>query len=135
MKNILLNITKMDTLYIDTNYEFDNFVRCELENYEIDYNYVHGYPNASLMNIKELQNLLKEFNDEIESGEITHIDIDYNEDHQEYEICLFKLEISNEERELPLIDPIEEEIKALESRIRELKNKKIQYGDYDDLPF
>ena len=135
MKTILLNITKMDTQHIDTNYEFDNFVRSEDENYEIDYNYVHGYPNASLMNIKDFRVLLQEFDDEIQSGEITHIDIDYNEDHQEYEISLFKVEVNEGERELPEVDPIEEEIKALESRIRELKNKKIQYGDYDDLPF
>jgi hypothetical protein len=135
MKNILLNITKMDTQYIDTNYEFDNFVRSEDENYEIDYNYVHGYPNASLMNIKDFQVLLQEFDDEIQSGEITHIDIDYNEDHQEYEICLFKVEVSEDKRELPEVDPVQEEIDALEARIRELKNKKIQYGDLDDLPF
>jgi len=135
MKTILLNITKMDTQHIDTNYEFDNFVRSEDENYEIDYNYVHGYPNASLMNIKDFRVLLQEFDDEIQSGEITHIDIDYNEDYQEYEISLFKVEVNEGERELPEVDPIEEEIKALESRIRELKNKKIQYGDDDDLPF
>jgi hypothetical protein len=125
----------MDTQYIDTNYEFDNFVRSEDENYEIDYNYVHGYPNASLMNIKDFQVLLQEFDDEIQSGEITHIDIDYNEDHQEYEICLFKVEVSEDKRELPEVDPVQEEIDALEARIRELKNKKIQYGDLDDLPF
>ena len=113
MKTILLNITKMDTQHIDTNYEFDNFVRSEDENYEIDYNYVHGYPNASLMNIKDFRVLLQEFDDEIQSGEITHIDIDYNEDYQEYEISLFKVEVNEGERELPEVDPIEEEIKAL----------------------
>jgi hypothetical protein len=135
MKNILLNITKMDTQYIDTNYEFDNFVKSEDEDYEIDYNYVHGYPNASLMNIKGFRDLLLEFNDEIESGEITHIDIDYNEDHQEYEISLFKIEVSEEGREIPEVDPIQEEIDALEARIKKLKNQQIQLGDLDDLPF
>jgi hypothetical protein len=135
MKNILLNITKMDTQYIDTNYEFDNFVKSEDEDYEIDYNYVHGYPNASLMNIKGFRDLLLEFNDEIESGEITHIDIDYNEDHQEYEISLFKIEVSEEDREIPEVDPIQEEIDALEARIKKLKNQQIQLGDLDDLPF
>ena len=135
MKNILLNITKQHSQYIDTNYEFDNFVRSEDEDYEIDYNYVHGYPNASLMNVKELRDLLQEFTDEIESGEITHIDIDYNEDHQEYEIGLFKVEISEEEKELPEVDPIQEEIDALEARIKELKNRRISEYDEDDLPF
>lgn len=135
MKNILLNITKTNTHYIDTNYEFDNFVRSEDENYEIDYDYVHGYPNASLMNVKELRDLLQEFDDEIESGEVTHIDIDYNEDYQEYEIGLFKLEVSEGVRELPKVDPIQQEIDALESRLRELKNQRIREGDYDDLPF
>ena len=135
MKTILLNITKMDTQHIDTNYEFDNFVRSEDEDYEIDYNYVHGYPNASLMNIKDLQILLQEFDEEIQRGEITHIDIDYNEDHQEYEICLFKLEVNEGERELPEVDPVQEEIDALEARIKELKNRRIiEYND-DDLPF
>jgi len=135
MKHILLNITKIETQHIDTNYEFDNFVKSELEDYEIDYNYVHGYPNSSLMNIKELRDLLLEFDDEIESGEITHIDIDYNEDHQEYEIGLFKLEVSEGERELPEVDPIQEEIDALEARIKELKNRRIAEYDDDDLPF
>jgi len=135
MKNILLNITKIDTQHIDTNYEFDNFVRSEDENYEIDYNYVHGYPNASLMNIKDFQVLLQEFDDEIQSGEITHIDIDYNEDHQEYEISLFKVEVSEDKRELPEVDPVQEEIEGLERRIKYLKNQQIQLGDYDDLPF
>jgi hypothetical protein len=125
----------MDTQYIDTNYEFDNFVKSEDEDYEIDYNYVHGYPNASLMNIKGFRDLLLEFNDEIESGEITHIDIDYNEDHQEYEISLFKIEVSEEGREIPEVDPIQEEIDALEARIKKLKNQQIQLGDLDDLPF
>jgi hypothetical protein len=125
----------MDTQYIDTNYEFDNFVKSEDEDYEIDYNYVHGYPNASLMNIKGFRDLLLEFNDEIESGEITHIDIDYNEDHQEYEISLFKIEVSEEDREIPEVDPFQEEIDALEARIRELKNRRIQEGNDDDLPF
>jgi len=135
MKNILLNITKVETQYIDTNYEFDNFVRSEDENYEIDYNYVHGYPNASLMNIKDFRVLLQEFDDEIQSGEITHIDIDYNEDHQEYEISLFKVEVSEDKRELPEVDPVQEEIDALEARIRELKNRRILDNTDDDLPF
>jgi hypothetical protein len=134
MKTILLNITKMDTQHIDTNYEFDNFVRSEDENYEIDYNYVHGYPNASLMNIKDFQVLLQEFDDEIQRGEITHIDIDYNEDHQEYEISLFKVEVSEDERELPEVDPVQEEIDALEARIKELKNRR-EEDKYEDLPF
>jgi len=135
METILINITKVETQYIQTNYVLDEFINNEDEDYEIDTNYIHGYPNSSLMPINELKELLQNFEEEIESGEITHIDIDYNEDHQEYEICLFKLEVSNEERETPKIDPIQEEIDALEARIRELKNRRIQEGMDDDLPF
>ncbi len=135
MKKILLNITKVETQYLQTNYEFDEFVNNEDEDYEIDANYVHGYPNASLMNVKDLQILLQEFDEEIQRGEITHIDIDYNEDHQEYEVGLFKLEVNEGKREMPIVDPIQEEIDALESRIKELKHRRISEYDDDDLPF
>lgn len=134
METILLNITKVETQYIDTNYALDEFVKSEDEDYEIDSNYVHGYPNASLMPIKDLQLLLQEYDNEIQRGDLTHIDIDYNEDHQEYEIGLFKLEISNEEREIPVVDPVQEEIDALEARIKELKNRR-EEDKYEDLPF
>jgi hypothetical protein len=134
MKKILLNITKMDTQYIDTNYVFDEFVKSDDEDYEIETNYDHGYPNKPLIPISVLKDLLDEYEGDIENGGITHIEIDHNEDHCEYEIGLFHLEIGTYVEPEP-VDPIQEEINALEARIRELKNSRIVSGNDDDLPF
>lgn len=134
MEKILLNITKMDTQYIDTNYVFDEFVKSEDEDYEIETNYDHGYPNKPLIPISVLKDLLEEYAGDIENGGITHIEIDHNEDHCEYEIGLFHLEIGTYVEPEPK-DPIQEEIELLERRIKSLKNKQLELGQDDDLPF
>jgi hypothetical protein len=133
MKKILIDITKVETQYIDTSYVLETFANSDEEDFEIEDNYIHGYPQNPLMSIKDLQLLLQEYDDEIQRGEITHIEISHHDDHNEYEIGLFHLVVGTIKEPEP-VDPIQEEIDALESRIKELKNRR-EEDKYEDLPF
>lgn len=137
MEKIYINATKVETQYIETNYNLEEFAKPKTEEYDIKVNYVHGYNENGLIPIKQLQALLEGIKDEIEMGEITHIDISFNEDHGEYEFATFKLEIVDpvELKEDPTDKILDMKIKALEDELRDLKNQRLRIGDDDDLPF
>jgi hypothetical protein len=134
MKKFLITLDRLDTLYFDTTYTFEKCVNSDTEDFDYDIHTTDGYNDNGLMPITELKNAL----DTIikDQTEATHVEISYNCDHEEYEFCVYKITSEDfVERELTEEEKLQEEIEGLERRIKYLKNKQIQLGDIDDLPF
>jgi hypothetical protein len=130
MKVIKLLACAVEYKTIDVNYELDEFANCQSEDDFVDVTFSGYTPDGGLLSIGTF-NTINEFIKE--NPDASHLSIDFNCDHGEYEIYLYRLEFDEPKPEIK--DPIEEEIKALEARLRELKNLRIQGGEDDDLPF
>jgi hypothetical protein len=131
---MLVNLIKLETHEINTAYAIDEFANCQNEDEDIDINTIHsGYQNG-LIPISTLYKLIKRIK---KQGVATHIDIDYNDDHNEYEINSFKIEIASKEsselfhREKNEENDRRRRINELETELHKLRNEQ----KVDDLPF
>jgi hypothetical protein len=134
MKKFLITLDRLDTHYFDTRYVFENCVDSDTEDFDYDVHTTDGWNDNGLMSILEFRRVLDGIINE--HPEATHIEIGHNLDHEEYEFIVYKITSEDfVERELTEEEKLQEEIEGLERRIKYLKNKQIQLGDIDDLPF
>ena len=134
MKKFLITLDRLTTHNFDTRYTFENCIDSDTEDFDYDVHTTDGWNDNGLMSIREFRMALDGMM--LENPEATHIEISYNCDHEEYEFCVYKITSEDFiEREPTEEEKIQEEIEGLERRIKYLKNKQIQLGDIDDLPF
>lgn len=134
MKKFLITLDRLTTHNFDTRYTFENCIDSNTEDFDYDVHTTDGWNDNGLMPIREFRMALDSMM--LENSEATHIEISYNCDHEEYEFCVYKITSEDfVERELTEEEKLQEEIEGLERRIKYLKNKQIQLGDIDDLPF
>lgn len=134
MKKFLITLDRLDTHYFDTSYTFENCVNSDTEEFDYNVHTTDGWNDNGLMPIVEFRKALDGIINE--HPKATHIEIEYNCDHEEYEFIVY--EITSEdfvEREPTEEEKIQQEIEGLERRIKYLKNKQIELGNDDDLPF
>jgi hypothetical protein len=134
---MLVNLIKLETLYVNTNYAIEEFAKIDIETEPgADVNVVHSDFENGLITIDRLKSILFVIDEDA-----THIDIVHNCDHGEYEISLFKLEIPKPEdeeefyKERDRVNSKEQRIRELEMELRQLRNEIISLTSFDDLPF